>query len=121
MRLLSARGSLSGTIFTELNLSRGLIREATKELRHSRVSEATLASVIWAARFKYVQGNTLLPTECTYCGQIGSFLHLLSCVSMGRLPKTDEELVAFLAELADRAYNANKASPDPSWRVADIS
>ena len=111
--LLSARGSVSGTLFTEMNLTRGILSEAMARLNHSRALQSTLGSIVCATRFKYFQGARLLQTECAYCGQVDSFTHLLSCVNIGQPPRDSEELVGFLVELADRAYNVNPGNPRP--------
>ena len=111
--LLCGRGSLSGTIFTRLRLTRGIIREVMNELSRSRVLQATFASIVCATRFKFFQGDSLLHTECGYCGQIDSFSHLISCVNIGEPPQGSADLVGYLAELADRAYNVNPGLPRP--------
>ena len=111
--MLCARGSVSGSIYMSMGLTRAVIREAMERLRHSRPLQVTLGSIVCATRFKFFQGSRLLPTECAYCGQIDSLDHLISCVNIGVLPKNSDMLVSYLVELVDRAYNVNPGYPRP--------
>ena len=89
-----------------------------ERLRHSWALQATLGSACatrpWrdcATRFKFFKGGRLLHTECAYCGQVDSYEHLVSCVNIGPPPGEPEELVEYLVELTDRAYNVNPGYP----------
>ena len=116
MPVLCGRGSLSGTIFAGLTLTRSVIREVMERLQHSRVLQATISSIVCATRFKYFEGSVLLPVECQYCGQIDNFQHVISCTNMGPPPTNRDLLVDYLAELASRARNVNPNRPIPFRR-----
>ena len=51
--LLCAGGSVSGPIFTQLRLTRGIVREVMTRLRYSRPLQATFASIACATQFKF--------------------------------------------------------------------
>ena len=116
---MSEEASRSCGVFQTLRLDRTIIREALKKLRHSRITQATLCSILCATRFKYFSKEGLGPTVCSRCGQTDSYQHLVRCTDMGKAPTDPEALADYLAEMAERACVANPNLPIPVMQGGD--
>ena len=113
VRWMGEEESSSCSISQELKLDRSIIREALKHLRHSRIAQVTLCSILCATRFKFFSNEGLRPTVCGMCGQTDSYRHLVRCTEMGQAPTDPEALATYLAAMAERACVANPNLPVP--------
>ena len=131
IRFLGDRGSEERRVFGALGLDRPAIREALSELSGERPAQATLAGIVWRARFKFFDKappGPLGPTMCEKCnrGCKDGFEHLLGCVGLRNVPKIPTFLTDYLVELARRAIPTNPGYPtkfeeDPELSLIDYS
>ena len=116
---MSGESSRSCEVFQGLRVDRSIIREALKRLRHSRIQQATLCSILCATRFKFFSPEGLHPKMCGRCSQTDSFQNVIQCTGMGTAPTDPDALAGYLAELADRACVGNPNLPIPITAADD--
>ena len=114
--MLKETGSTACAIYSELRLTRNVIKEAFKALCSGRFQQVTLAGVICATRFKFYDENRKFPVRCRIrpdCTEMDSFDHLLNCARL-TIPVGDEgEMLSFLVTMACRATVGNPGYPEP--------
>ena len=71
-------------IHAKLRLGRAVIKHAMRSLKHTRIRQVTLGSIICATRFRhYDPSGVLLPTFCSVCRAAPDTLeHLLECTGL---------------------------------------
>ena len=122
--LLRDAGSTACSIYSEMRLSRDIVKSIFKELRYSRFQQVTLAGIICATRFKFFEGDQKFPVKCVVspnCNEIDSFPHLLKCTKLSIPPESEgeEALMRFLVRMVERATVGNPGFPDPIRSVMD--
>mmetsp|Transcript_27038 Transcript_27038/g.68128 ORF Transcript_27038/g.68128 Transcript_27038/m.68128 type:complete len:264 (+) Transcript_27038:1343-2134(+) len=101
--LHTVAGSVSGDIFTTLQLDRGKVKRlwhATRVLPDRRGVQTLATKVLTGTRFKrIIKGSGLLPQRC-YCGQVDSLDHFFTkyCGDISSL-RSPTELAAFFARV----------------------
>ena len=120
LKLLAMKGSASCALYVEWQLSRAIIKRTFVELYFNRRQQVTLASILTGTRFKYFpgrgeeEGGGLLQTLCPHCGEVDSIPHLISHFGKPVPPNSPEELVGYLAGLAQTGSTVNPHIPTPS-------
>ena len=114
--LLAQLGSVSTRLVYEWGLTRGLIKEALRELCHNRGLQVTPGTILTGARFKCFDsayaGEGLAPTICRKCFIVGdSIQHMLVCYELGVVPKDEDGLLVFLQKLARETVVRNPNVP----------
>ena len=100
---LAEMGSGSATIITKLGLTRGIVKEALRELKSVRAAQITLGTVLGATRFRLYQGSRRLATRCGKCRHVeDSFDHMLRCYDLMGEYQTGANTVDFLVTMAKK-------------------
>ena len=110
--MLASQASMACAIFTDLHLTRGIIKMALQRLQTNRRRQVVLANILCATRFKYYAKNgELLPVVCANkCGMADSIRHLLACYNL-HPPYEEEEAESWVAFLSIMAARTEKTSP----------
>ena len=82
--------SLSCCIFLHLELNRTLMRTILRHLADSRALQTTLGNLICATRFKTLDKNRLVMTQCPKCGQANSWSHHIQCYNISLPQQTGD-------------------------------
>ena len=73
-----------------------------------------LGSLFCATRFKYYdERGELLPVTCPFCRGLDSFDHFLECRRVPMIPRSEEQLICLLRNLALCAEEDDPAQPLP--------
>ena len=110
MRQLESIGSESAALINRLELTRPIIEEPMRLLRHSHAAQVNLANVLCGTRFKHSFSGVLVPTECQNrsggrtlaCGREDSFEHMMACYRLQDERATGAEAIPVLIKLATR-------------------
>ena len=102
LHLLRNEGSASCSIYSDLHLTRSVVKETLTKLQNDRRKQVVFAGIVCATRFKMIApNNELHAVKCMRCGEQDSFPHMLQCCNLGTIPDAEDlaELFAFLLRL----------------------
>ena len=110
-------GSASAQILTQLQLTRGIVKEALQELRDERRAQCNLLEVLSAARYKMVTAQGLVDTHCPLraCRARDSFSHMLECYDLQEHVARGAASVPFLVRMARKTQILDLSTPRPYW------
>ena len=112
--LFCTEGSVASSIYGELYLTRGIIKEILTRLHNNRRKQTVFAGFICATRFKALTAEgTLQLAKCMRCGGQDSFSHLLARSGLGPPPDegSPEELLEYLMAFVREAVRGAPVAP----------